>query len=97
MTARGVEPCCGATIGTTHNLSCETVTAAAALAAIGAARVEIRTMNPRTPRAFDRAFLYCPRGHEVVSAPVTTRTGARLVAGDYSGESCGYIGCGWSA
>lgn len=45
----------------------------------------------------ERAFLYCPSGHEVVSAPTSHQVGRRLAAGDFSGEWCGHGGCGWEA
>lgn len=60
--------------------------------------IDVRTMNnPGTPRAFRRVFLYCPSGHECVSAPVENHTGRKLLAGDFSDEWCGNTSCGWSA
>lgn len=61
------------------------------LHAPAAARVELHTRNVR------RVYLFCPAGHEVVSAPATSRTGRTLLAGDLSGESCcGYGACDWT-
>lgn len=43
-----------------------------------------------------RAYLYCPKGHECVSANVEgTRTGERLASGQVDAEWCGFGRCGW--
>lgn len=55
--------------------------------------VKVRTINKGTDREFDRVFLYCPNGHEGTSAPAESRTGRKFLAGDFSGEWCGHIGC----
>lgn len=55
--------------------------------------VVIKTMNKGKPNEFERAFLYCPNGHEATSSPVANPTGRRLIAGDFSREWCGYGSC----
>lgn len=61
------------------------------------AHITIHTMHSYTGEVFDRIYLYCPKGHEVGSSPVTTAVGARWAGGDFSGESCGVGSCSWSA
>lgn len=55
--------------------------------------VSTRTVYWRPGSSVERVTLYCPNGHECVDANATSRTGARILAGDYSNESCG---CGWN-
>lgn len=52
------------------------------------------TETKRFP-TFERIYLYCPEGHEVVSAPVNSYTGQFLVRGDFSREWCSYGSCSW--
>ena len=57
---------------------------------------ETRTIHKGTAREFSRIYLFCPDGHEVVSAGRDgSACGRRLAAGDYSGESCGHGSCTW--
>jgi hypothetical protein len=51
----------------------------------------------RLVRGTPRITLWCPSGHEVLDTPLGSRAGQRFAVGDYSGEWCGTVGCGWSA
>lgn len=57
---------------------------------------EVREIRTFRGWMVERVYLYCPKGHEVVSAPTDTKTGQALVAGDYSRETCGWGFCGWT-
>ena len=54
----------------------------------------IVTMHPRGGEPFDRVYLHCAGGHEVVSAPLTAALGGRLLAGDFGAELDGHEECG---
>lgn len=60
------------------------------------AHTTTQTMKSWTGEVFDRIYLWCPNGHQVVSSPTTSAVGQRLVAGDYSGEECGVGRCSWN-
>lgn len=60
------------------------------------AHTETRTIR-RAGETFDRIYLFCPNGHEVVSAPAHTQLGERLAEGEYGSEACGVSTCDWSA
>lgn len=62
---------------------------------VTAPTVVVRTMNKGRTNEFDRAFLYCPHGHEVGSAAVDHRLAVAWLAGDFSDERCGYGRCSW--
>lgn len=44
----------------------------------------------------ERVRLFCGYGHDTgLSAPTTSATARRLLAGDFSGEFCGLTSCDW--
>lgn len=59
------------------------------------AYTEIQTMRPRGREPFERIYLYCPKGHECGSTPLSTATGSRWASGDFSGAFCGDGPCDW--
>lgn len=58
--------------------------------------INVKTVRLDNGSLHKRVYLFCPEGHAVVSMGANTKSGRRVLAGDYSGESCGYGSCGWS-
>lgn len=58
--------------------------------------INVRTTRLASGELHKRVYLFCPDGHEVVSMGATTRSGQRVLAGDYRGEFCGYGSCDWT-